>query len=64
VVDGIPRVADPDKITGPGAGGVHRIVRGGTWRDPEDCCRAAFRDGPPVMYRDTVLGFRLVCSLP
>jgi serine/threonine-protein kinase len=64
VVDGIPVVADPAKISGPGAGGVHRIVRGGTWRDPEEFCRAAYRDGPPAVYRDTTMGFRLVRELP
>jgi serine/threonine-protein kinase len=63
VVEGVPRVPDPAKVRGPGAGGVHRVVRGGNWRDGEEYCRAAFRDGPPAVYRDTCLGFRLVRSL-
>ncbi len=64
VIDGIPYPPDPAKLTGPGAGGGHRIVRGGSWRDPEWNCRAAFRDSPPAHLRDSILGFRVLRTFP
>jgi serine/threonine protein kinase/formylglycine-generating enzyme required for sulfatase activity len=64
VIDDIPYPPDPSQLTGPGAGGGHRVVRGGSWRDPEWNCRAAFRDSPPAHYRDSSLGFRLLRSFP
>lgn len=64
IVDDIPQVSDGSDIEGVGAGGVHRVVRGGCWRSTEDMCRGAFREGPPAVYRDTVLGLRLARSLP
>jgi eukaryotic-like serine/threonine-protein kinase len=62
VVDGIPISPDPAKSKD--VGEALRIVRGGSWRDPPELCRTAFRDSPPAVYRDTVLGFRIVRSFP
>jgi serine/threonine-protein kinase len=63
VVNDIPVPPDVSKLEGVGAGGVHRIVRGGSWRDAEEMCRAAFRDTPPTVYRDTTLGIRIARPL-
>jgi formylglycine-generating enzyme required for sulfatase activity len=59
VVNGVPQISDGSDVRGPGANGVHRIVRGGSWRDPEANLRGAFRDSPPATYRDTAIGFRV-----
>ncbi|HEY0135151.1 MAG TPA: SUMF1/EgtB/PvdO family nonheme iron enzyme, partial [Nannocystis sp.] len=64
IVAGIPQLSDGSDIRGVGAGGTHRVVRGGSWRSTEDACRGAFREGPPAVYRDTVLGLRLARPLP
>ncbi len=64
VENDIPRPPDPSQLKGPGAGGGHRVVRGGSWRDPEWNCRAAHRDSPPAHLRDSTLGFRIVRSFP
>jgi eukaryotic-like serine/threonine-protein kinase len=63
VVNGIPVPPDVSKLEGLGAGGVHRLMRGGSFRDAEDMCRAAYRDTPPAVYRDTTLGIRLARPL-
>jgi len=42
------------------AGGLARVVRGGSWRSGGGClCRASFRSGYEPSYRDYRLGFRL-----
>jgi serine/threonine-protein kinase len=64
LVNHVPQISDGSDVTGPGAGGVHRIVRGGSWRDPEANLRGAFRDSPPATYRDTALGFRVSRPFP
>jgi len=59
IVKSIPRPPDPATLKGPGGGGVHRLVRGGSYRDPETYCRMAFRDSPPAMFRVNNIGFRV-----
>ena len=53
------KIKDPK---GPGSG-LYRIFRGGSWADPERCCRAAYR-GPfsPVAPESCLVGFRPVCG--
>lgn len=64
IVDGRPILSNGEGLQGPGAGGVHRICRGGSWLDPDFMCRTAFRDSPPAIYRDTMISFRCVRSFP
>ncbi|MEM9516520.1 MAG: bifunctional serine/threonine-protein kinase/formylglycine-generating enzyme family protein [Actinomycetota bacterium] len=64
VTDSIPTPPDPATVVGPGRDGVHRIIRGGAWREDELSCRAAYRDSPPAIYRDTGLGFRIARPFP
>ena len=47
--------------TGPKQG-ISRVLRGGSWSDPPDYCRSAYRDGitPDVRYLN--FGFRVVIS--
>jgi len=63
-VSDVPQISDGSDVQGPGAGGVHRVLRGGSWRDPEANLRGAYRDAPPATYRDTVIGFRLARPFP
>ncbi|MCP5533200.1 MAG: SUMF1/EgtB/PvdO family nonheme iron enzyme [Akkermansiaceae bacterium] len=44
--------------------GLFRVFRGGSWADPERCCRAAYR-GPfsPVAPESCLVGFRPVCGM-
>ena len=64
LVDDAPQMSDGSDVVGPGAGGAHRMVRGGSWRDPEANLRGAYRDCPPATYRDTVIGFRIARPFP
>jgi serine/threonine-protein kinase len=64
LVNQVPQISDGSDVKGPGAGGVHRIVRGGSWRDPEANLRGAYRDSPPATYRDTAIGFRVCRPYP
>ena len=52
------QIIDP---TGP-ANDSKRTVRGGSWNDPYDGIRAAFRSGAPADTRNHVLGFRVVSA--
>ena len=40
--------------------GTSRVIRGGSWHDPADQCRAANRQKHPPGYRSSRVGFRLV----
>jgi len=64
LIHDVPQISDGSDVRGPGAGGVHRIVRGGSWRDPEANLRGAFRDSPPATYRDTTIGLRVARPYP
>lgn len=57
---GRPLLSNGEDIQGPGAGGAHRLYRGGAWRDAERSCRAAFRDAPPAYFRDWDISFRVL----
>ena len=37
----------------------NRIVRGGSWQNTPDHLRSAARLGPPIEFRDNLLGFRI-----
>ncbi len=63
IINDIPRPPDPAVVKGPGAGGGHRLIRGGSFRFPEEMCRAAFREAPPAIFRDTVVGIRVARSI-
>ncbi|BDI04975.1 SUMF1/EgtB/PvdO family nonheme iron enzyme [Sphaerotilus microaerophilus] len=54
---------DEPQNTGP-AGEARRVLRGGSWNDPTEYCRASFRhwDTPDGRFND--FGFRLVVSCP
>jgi hypothetical protein len=39
---------------------LYRVLRGGSWYDPEQRCRSAYRSCNPPEYRDSAIGFRLV----
>ena len=41
-----------------------RVVRGGSWFYLRDLARAAYRDGDRPDYRNSGIGFRVVCSSP
>jgi formylglycine-generating enzyme required for sulfatase activity len=41
-----------------------RVCRGGSWYDDPDLCRSAFRGSNVPGYRDSDLGFRVVCGSP
>jgi serine/threonine-protein kinase len=62
--NGIPFPPDPAGLRGPGAGGAHRIMRGGSYRDGEAYCRTSFRDCPPAICHYDQIGFRVARSLP
>ncbi|HYO59948.1 formylglycine-generating enzyme family protein, partial [Archangium sp.] len=62
-IEGRPVVSHGEGIQGPGAGGAHRVYRGGSWRAPESLCRVAYRDAPPAIYRNPTVSFRLARSL-
>ena len=64
LIHDVPQISDGSDVRGPGAGGVHRILRGGSWRDPEANLRGAFRDSPPATYRDTTIGLRVARPYP
>ncbi|MEP6713993.1 MAG: SUMF1/EgtB/PvdO family nonheme iron enzyme, partial [Terriglobia bacterium] len=55
----IPYPPDPAALQGPGAGGAHRIMRGGSYRDSEAYCRTSFRDCPPAICHYDQIGFRV-----
>ena len=40
---------------------VLRVFRGGSWLDPAESLRAAYRNGYPATDRFQLIGFRLVC---
>jgi formylglycine-generating enzyme required for sulfatase activity len=37
-----------------------RVIRGGSWADPSDFARSAYREGRPAAAKDDTLGFRCV----
>ena len=39
---------------------LRRVLRGGSWNDPLDFCRAAYRYGNDPDFRFGLIGFRLV----
>ena len=39
-----------------------RVLRGGSWYDPQDDCRAAYRRSSDPYYRNVDIGFRLVAK--
>ncbi|MDM8537085.1 SUMF1/EgtB/PvdO family nonheme iron enzyme [Desulfobacterales bacterium HSG17] len=41
--------------------GSGRVIRGGSWYSRAQFCRSAYRNGRQPDYRDSPLGFRLVC---
>jgi formylglycine-generating enzyme required for sulfatase activity len=41
----------------------YRVLRGGSWRDPPELCRAFSRMGSLPDYRDSTIGFRVVIEL-
>jgi formylglycine-generating enzyme required for sulfatase activity len=41
-----------------------RVLRGGSWVSYQDSARAAIRSGGNPFDRDSVVGFRVVCSSP
>jgi formylglycine-generating enzyme required for sulfatase activity len=43
-------------------GGTERVLRGGSWADEAEDCRAAYRDSQPPAYCDDDIGFRIVCE--
>jgi formylglycine-generating enzyme required for sulfatase activity len=49
--DGQPRVSKTEK---------QRVIRGGSWGDPADVSRSAFRKGEPRSQRRDRIGFRCV----
>lgn len=49
--------------TGPSYGS-YRVVRGGSWHNSEDECRASYRRGYRSTYRLEYFGFRLAKSIP
>jgi eukaryotic-like serine/threonine-protein kinase len=45
-------------------GGSFRVLRGGSWNDGTSACRSAQRKGvAPPMWRDVLIGFRVVCGV-
>jgi formylglycine-generating enzyme required for sulfatase activity len=44
--------------------GAFRVIRGGSWDDPEQGARAASRGASPPDYRDVSFGFRCAMSVP
>lgn len=40
--------------------GICKVIRGGGWKSPAECCRSAFRDSDPPDYRGRTLGMRMV----
>jgi formylglycine-generating enzyme required for sulfatase activity len=64
VTNHIPEPPDPATVVGPGRDGVHRVMKGGSFRDDAGSCRGAYRDAPPSQYRDTVLGLRISRPFP
>ena len=51
----VEQVKDPTDPTS----GTSRVVRGGSWNDPQDGIRNAFRYGAALHTRNHVLGFRV-----
>jgi formylglycine-generating enzyme required for sulfatase activity len=49
--DGLPRVVKEEK---------DRVIRGGSWADPADACRSAFREHKPLDHKSDTIGFRCV----
>ncbi|MDZ4683033.1 MAG: SUMF1/EgtB/PvdO family nonheme iron enzyme [Saprospiraceae bacterium] len=43
--------------------GVNRVIRGGSWNNNPQNCRAAYRNNNRPDNRDNNLGFRLVLQL-
>ena len=41
-----------------------RVLRGGSWNSPERYSRTAFRNSYLPAFRHSVIGFRIVCSVP
>ena len=41
-----------------------RVVRGGSWNNPQDNARAAYRNHNDPDNRNNDIGFRVVCSSP
>ncbi|QRN96533.1 SUMF1/EgtB/PvdO family nonheme iron enzyme [Archangium violaceum] len=64
VVRGRPVLSNGEDISGPGAGGIHRIVKGAPFHASEELCRSAYRNSPPAVYRDVSLSFRLARPFP
>ena len=52
-----------DNPTGP-ADGDQRIVRGGSWGNPAEECRSAYRSDWPEYFISRVIGFRVVKNTP
>ena len=44
--------------------GVHRVKRGGGWRNNASCCMASFRLGYGPSFKESDYGFRLAWTLP
>lgn len=57
------RDSPPEDPAGPLYGGPWRVARGGNWRLPAACCRAAFRNAFEPDTRDSGLGFRVALSI-
>jgi sulfatase modifying factor 1 len=49
--------------SGPSSVGLFRVIRGGCWREYPVGCRSAYRDYDSPTYRDSDIGFRVVCEL-
>ena len=47
-------------ISGAGHKGDNRVIRGGSWNDPAQNCRAAYRNHNHPSNRNDNLGFRFV----
>jgi len=52
-----------DDPTGP-LGGSQRVYRGGSWGEPLEACRSAFRSKSAPWGRRNVVGFRVSLILP
>jgi formylglycine-generating enzyme required for sulfatase activity len=49
--EGLPRMSKDEK---------DRVLRGGSWADPADACRSAYRQRKPLDFRSDAVGFRCV----
>jgi formylglycine-generating enzyme required for sulfatase activity len=54
------RGASPAGLARVKKGEKGRVIRGGSWTDPAESCRCAYRDHRPATFRGDAVGFRCV----